>query len=66
MFNITPFCSGTQAEFDVNLVTPIAFDSSEADRCFSQSCKMLGIAGMAAFSRSVLGNLTLVSVKTRI
>jgi len=37
-------CSGTQAEFDVNLVTPIAFDSSEADRCFSQSCKMLGIA----------------------
>jgi len=38
-------CFSGQAQIDQSLITPIAFDKSEADNCFIQSCKMTGIAG---------------------
>ncbi len=34
-----------QAQIDQSIIAPIAFDQTEADNCFIQSCKMIGVAG---------------------
>jgi hypothetical protein len=35
-----------QAQIDQNIIAPVAFDTNEADNCFIESCKMIGIAGV--------------------
>jgi hypothetical protein len=39
------FLFSGQAQIDQALTTTVAFDKSEADNCFIQSCKMASIAG---------------------